>query len=78
LEQRIERLQSLLQSKPQTVDAVKDWQTVTVLETSPKQSAPSSAVEVSNTEPQSPANGRPITVLQTEAPDLELAEGIEQ
>ena len=70
LEQRIEGLGSHLQSKPQTVDEVKAWQPAAVFETS--------SLEVSTTEPQSPANGQPITVLQTEGPDLEPAEGIEQ
>jgi hypothetical protein len=153
LEQRIDRLQSHLQNKPQTIDAVKTWQPAAVPETSSdevaalrlkvaalerqlqaqnQQPTPKTTVksrstspttqktpdlqptatsrfapppppygstfgeeepeipvnlhelnskpngEVSTTEPQSPANGQPITVLQTEAPDLEPAEGIEQ
>jgi hypothetical protein len=150
LEQRIDRLQSHLQSKPQTVDAVKTWQPAAVAETSidevaalrlkvanlerqlqaqNRQPAPKTPVksrstspttqrtpdlqptptsqfapppppygstfgeeepeiplnlyeirngEISSTEPQSPANGRPITVLQPEAPEVAQAEGIEQ
>ncbi|AFY97151.1 hypothetical protein [Chamaesiphon minutus] len=153
LEQRIDRIGSQLQNKPQTVDAIKTWQPAAVVETSigevaalrlkvaalerqlqaqNQQPAPKTPVksrstspttqqtpnlqstitsqfapppppygstfgeeepeipvnlhklnskpngEISSTEPQSPANGRPITVLQPEAPDLEPAEGIEQ
>jgi hypothetical protein len=164
LEQRIDRIQSQLQSKPQTVDAVKTWQPAAVAETSTavrvasasaedgalrfdevaalrlkvaalerqlqaqnQQPAPKNPVKSRSTSPttqktpdlqptatsrfapppppygytfgeeepeipvnlhelnskpnaeaQSPANGRPITVLQTEAPDLDRAEGIEQ
>jgi hypothetical protein len=164
LEQRIDRIQSQLQSKPQTVDAVKTWQPAAVAETSTavrvasalaedgalrfdevaalrlkvaalerqlqaqnQQPAPKTPVKSRSTSPttqktsnlqptatsrfapppppygytfgeeepeipvnlhelnskpnaeaQSPANGRPITVLQTEAPDLDRAEGIEQ
>jgi hypothetical protein len=169
LEQRIDRLQSQLQSKPQTIDAVKTWQPAAVAETSTavrvasalaedgalrfdevaalrlkvanlerqlqaqnRQPAPKTPVksqskspttqqtpnlqptitsqfapppppygstfgeeepeiplnlhelssepngEIPSTEAQSPANGRPITVLHTEAPDLDRAEGIEQ
>jgi hypothetical protein len=169
LEQRIDRIQSQLQSKPQTIDAVKTWKPAAVVETSTavrvasalaedgalrfdevaalklkvaalerqlqaqnQQPAPKNPVksrstspttqqtpnlqptatsrfapppppygstfgeeepeipvnlhelnskpngEISSTEAQSPANGRPITVLQPEAPDVAQAEGIEQ
>jgi hypothetical protein len=145
LEQTIDQLQNHLQSKPQTVDEIKTWQTAVAVKTSlsevaalqlkvaalerqlqtqnhlpaPKKSVKSRSkspttqknpelqsttasqfatpphsstfgeenpeiplnlheLNLSSTEDQSPANGQPITILQTEDPNLYPAEGIEQ